>query len=257
MNTLNSWIDAEAVSGLGKALATPHHGTSPPPAPTAESTAAMALSPDDFHTPDHFAPAPFPAPEPAASLPLRQLLRSIREKAELSGLITQGRTAPDAQTPPDSVPASVPFSAPLSEEPLLPDPATPFTPPLGTLATRVRALADWIRRQTSTHELFITDSQGNPVTDRPASPELVTAALVVAESSRRALQHLPQAGDAAIHLDLPDDRRLCIISAQTSLGSFCLGLVTGSPLAARTTQRFRLALRTAVETEPPARRERW
>jgi len=253
MNTLNSWIDAEAVSGLGKALATPHHDASPAAAPTAEPTPAMELAPDDFHTPDHFAQAPFPDPESSASLPLRQLLRSIREKAELSGLITHSSqpAAPQAQ------PAAAPASAPLSADPPLPLPATPFTPPLGTLATRVRALADWIRRQTSTDELFIADSQGNPVTDRPASPELVTAALVVADSARRALQHLPQAGDAAIHIDLPDDRRLCIISTPTSLGSFCLGLVTSAPLAARTAQRFRLALRTAVETEPPSRRERW
>lgn len=253
MNTLNSWIDAEAVSGLGKALATPHHDANPAPAPTAESTPAVALSPDDFHTPDHFAPAPFPDPESPASLPLRQLLRSIREKAELSGLITHGSTAPEPQARPETPHASAPPTA----DPDIPTPATPFTPPLGTLATRVRALADWIRRQTSTHELFIADSQGNPVTDRPASPELVTAALIVSDSSRRALQHLPQASDAAIHIDLPDDRSLCIISAQTSLGSFCLGLVTSTPLAARTAQRFRLALRTAVETEPPSRRERW
>lgn len=213
----------------------------------------MELSPDDFHTPDHFAPAPFPDPESPASLPLRQLLRSIREKAELSGLITQGSTAPEPQARPEAAHAPLPVTADTD----FPTPASPFTPPLGTLATRVRALADWIRRQTSTHELFIADSQGNPVTDRPASPELVTAALVVAESSQRALQHLPHAGDAAIHIDLPDDRRLCIITTQTSLGAFCLGLVTSAPLAARTAQRFRLALRTAVETEPPSRRERW
>lgn len=253
MNTLNSWIDAEAVSGLGKALATPHHGASPAPSPTAESTPAVELSTDDFHTPDHFAPAPFPDPESPASLPLRQLLRSIREKAELSGLITQDSTAPE----PQARPAAPRTPTPPTAAPDISIPATPFTPPLGTLATRVRALADWIRRQTSTHELFIADSQGNPVTDRPASPELVTAALIVSDSSRRALQHLPQASDAAIHIDLPDDRSLCIISAQTSLGSFCLGLVTSTPLAARTAQRFRLALRTAVETEPPSRRERW
>lgn len=213
----------------------------------------MELSPDDFHTPDHFAQAPFPDPESPASLPLRQLLRSIREKAELSGLISQGNTAPEPQIRPDAAPAC----ASLTADSHLAAPASPFTPPLGTLATRVRALADWIRRQTPTHELFIADSQGNPVTDRPASPELVTAALVVAESSQRALQHLPQAGDTAIHIDLPDDRRLCIITAQTSLGAFCLGLVTSAPLAARTAQRFRIALRTAVETEPPTRRERW
>jgi hypothetical protein len=253
MNTLNSWIDAEAVSGLGKALATPPHDANPAPRPTAESTPAVELSPDDFHTPDHFAPAPFPDPESPASLPLRQLLRSIREKAELSGLITQGSTAPEPQARPEAAHAPLPVTADTD----FPTPASPFTPPLGTLATRVRALADWIRRQTSTHELFIADSQGNPVTDRPASPELVTAALVVAESSQRALQHLPHAGDAAIHIDLPDDRRLCIITTQTSLGAFCLGLVTSAPLAARTAQRFRLALRTAVETEPPSRRERW
>jgi hypothetical protein len=256
MNTLNSWIDAEAVSGLGKALATPHHDANPAPAPTADSTPAVELSPDDFHTADHFAPAPFPDPESPASLPLRQLLRSIREKAELSGLITQGSTAPEPQERPEAAHAPLPVTAD-PDFPTPSTPSTPFTPPLGTLATRVRALADWIRRQTSTHELFIADSQGNPVTDRPASPELVTAALVVSDSSRRALQHLPHAGDAAIHIDLPDDRSLCIISAQTSLGTFCLGLVTSAPLAARTAQRFRLALRTAVETEPPSRRERW
>jgi hypothetical protein len=252
MNTLNSWIDAETVSGLGKALASPHSDPDHDRADR-DRPEPMVLSPDDFHDPDHFAPAPFPTPEAQGSLPLRQLLRSIREKAENSGLIAHGATPAAAQDQPGTHSAP----QPVATDPAIPSPVLPFTPPLGTLATRVRALSDWIRRQTHTHELFIADSEGNPVTDRPSSPELVTAALVVAASSQRALQHVPGAGDAVIHIDLPDDRRLCIICSPTSLGTFCLGLVSSAPLATRTAQRFRLALRTAVETEPPARRERW
>jgi hypothetical protein len=133
-----------------------------------------------------------------------------------------------------------------------------FAAPLGTLSTRVRAFMDWVRRQVTSHDLFIADGQGNPVTDRGATVELVTAALLMAEAARKALRHFASAdeGGGGVVLDLPDERKLCVIGADTTHGVFCLGLVLDDALAPRVAQRFRQALKKAIESDEP-RRERW
>jgi hypothetical protein len=133
-----------------------------------------------------------------------------------------------------------------------------FAAPLGTLSTRVRAFMDWVRRQVTSHDLFIADGQGNPVTDRGATVELVTAALLMAEAARKALRHFESAdeGGGGVVLDLPDERKLCVIGADTTHGVFCLGLVLDDALAPRVAQRFRQALKKAIESDEP-RRERW
>jgi hypothetical protein len=47
-----------------------------------------------------------------------------------------------------------------------------------------------------------------------------------------------------------------VIGADTTHGVFCLGLVLDDALAPRVAQRFRQALKKAIESDEP-RRERW
>jgi len=249
MTSLGSWIDAETVSGLGKEL------TTPPTAGTAragaEAQPLTKLSAEDFRLPENYLPAPFPGPDNEERDKVREMLRNVRRKAEQSGLVAK---------PGDAAPAD-PLPAPTGTPPL--NRSVPyFTPPVGPLATRIRAFIDWLRRQVTCHELFIVDQQGSPASDRDAPAELVTAAVLMAEAGRRALKYLPSTADGAVHLDLPEERKLCIIDTITTVGPFFLGLVLTEALSARASDRLRRALKRTIETEPSnvvvqQRAERW
>ena len=276
MNTLNSWIDAEAVSGLGQALSGP---VGPLPLLPEGCLPLTKLSVEDFRSGAQYEPAAFPAlaeveAEVAAEMgaagpvPIRELLRNLREKADRAGLMpgargvvrvaeaggTGGKVAVEDGGVREKLAGEAVEAGDESGEAMVPV----FAAPLGTLSTRVRAFMDWVRRQVTSHDMFIADGQGNPVTDRGATVELVTAALLMAEAARKALRHFASAdeGGGGVVLDLPDERKLCVIGADTTHGVFCLGLVLDDALAPRVAQRFRQALKKAIESDEP-RRERW
>lgn len=254
MTTLGSWIDAETVSGLGKEL------TAPPAAGTSSAGAGMLpltkLSAEDFRLPENYLPAPFPGPDNEERDRVRSMLSNVRRRAEESGLVSRAG-APGAS----SAPAPEPLPAPAGVPPL--NRSVPyFTPPVGPLATRIRAFIDWLRRQVPCHELFLVDQQGSPASDREAPAELVTAAILMAEAGRRALKYVPSTAEGAVHLDLPEERKLCVIDTITNVGPFFLGLVLSEALSARAADRLRRALKRTIETEPgnvvvQQRVERW
>ena len=250
MTTLGSWIDAETVSGLGKELTVA-------PAAGSLSTGHAAqpltkLSADDFRLPENYLPAPFPGPDNEERDKVREMLRNVRRKAEDTGLV---------QKPGDESSGAEPMPLPAGTPPLTRS-VPYFTPPVGPLATRIRAFIDWLRRQVPCHEMFIVDQQGSPASDRTAPAELVTAAILMAEAGRRALKYVPSTAEGAVHLDLPEEKKLCVIDTITTVGPFFLGLVLTEALSARAADRLRRALKRAIETEPASvvvqqRAERW
>ena len=250
MTTLGSWIDAETISGLGKEL------TVPAPAGTKGSNNAAQpltkLSAEDFRLPENYLPAPFPGPDNEERDKVREMLRGVRRKAEESGLVAK---------PGDTSAGADPMPPPAGTPPL--NRSVPyFTPPAGPLATRIRAFIDWLRRQVPCQELFIVDQQGNPASDRTSPAELVTAAILMAEAGRRALKFVPFTADGAVHLDLPEERKLCVIDTITTAGPFFLGIILTEALSARAADRLRRALKRTIETEPASvvvqqRAERW
>ena len=250
MTTLGSWIDAETVSGLGKELT-----VAPASVSAATGHAAQPLtklSADDFRLPENYLPAPFPGPDNEERDKVREMLRNVRRKAEDTGLVPKPGDDP-AGAEPVALPAGTP---PLNRS------VPYFTPPVGPLATRIRAFIDWLRRQVPCHEMFIVDQQGSPASDRTAPAELVTAAILMAEAGRRALKYVPSTSEGAVHLDLPEEKKLCVIDTATTVGPFFLGLVLAEALSARAADRLRRALKRAIETEPASvvvqqRAERW
>lgn len=227
------------------------------------------LSVEDFLDEQAFTPAPFthgPAVEEPSSGHVHELLLQIRQRAEASGLLR--RDVPGRSTAPVTTPAvaNAPAATPHAASPAaavtsgdeeaaaLPARRTVpwFNPPAGPLGTRIRAFVDWLRREVECAHVFITDNQGQPMTDRDdaESPEVIAGAVLLAEAARRALKHLPENTDGAVHLDMPGDRKLCIIDTPTSYGTFCLGMLLPEALAARAADRLRRALRRTVEGEP-------
>lgn len=248
MTTLGSWIDAEAISGLGKQLTSPAEaGVRPGHAPLP----LTKLSADDFRLPQNYLPAPFPGPDNEERDKVREVLRNARRRAEETGLVPgNGET-----------PAAEPLSPPSGTPPLNRSLAY-FTPPAGPLATRIRAFIDWLRRQVPCQEVFIVDHSGSPVSDSEVGADLVTAAVLVSEAGRQALKFVPSSAEGAVHLDLPEERKLCVIDTITAAGAFFLGLVLPEALGARASDRLRRALKRTIESEPASvvvqqRAERW
>ena len=257
----------DAVSGIAKGLAP---SGSDPLWMDAGALPLTRLEADDFRLPEHFLNAPFPAPpSDAERSKVREFLSGVKKKAQLSGLLggknehaaAAVSAEPNVASSPEAETASAVLAKKDAPTPPLRRQVPHFEPPLGPLATRIRALVDWIRRQLDSQDIFIVDEQGCPVNDREATPEILPAAIALADASRRALAHLPGDTGGALCLDLRDDRKLCVIDATTSAGRYTLCLILPEGLATRAADRLRRALRRTVDAEPaPAPvtpRERW
>jgi hypothetical protein len=250
MNTLGSWIDPQIMAGAAKDLV----GR----ASLAEEFAALLSGPSEpapLRLDDFTKPVSAPPATVAKELPLedktkvRNLLEEVKRRASVSGLLKDASGA-----------APVTPSKPIEQEAILTRRSLPFfVPPIGPLATRVRAFMDWLKRQVQAEKMFLLDAQGCPLSDAEPDAELLASALVLSEAARRAARHLPTTGEGAVQIDLPQQKKLCVISAETTYGNFCLGLITSEQLAPANADRLRRALQRTVEADSetgPVRIER-
>ncbi len=203
-----------------------------------------------------------PLPEMPAQekMKVRHLLEGVKRRAQDSGLLG-GKSAiatiasdhlPALPTPGalSVLPVRPPMAPVADQESILSRRGLPFfVPPVGPLATRIRALMDWLKRQVTADAIFIIDAQGCPVSDTEPSPEILASAVVLSEAARRAARHVPTAGEGALHIDLPQAQKLCVIYTETSYGYFCLGLVLAEALNTSTADRLRRALQRTVEAD--------
>jgi hypothetical protein len=251
-----------AGSGAGQtAAALPTLAPLPSPAPLSPLGQASSNSPPVAH------------PVPEAFKPLRAMPFSVPPGGGYGSTNAGTSAAPQLAPLGSSAPPPVSAAADIAAAPGgAADQASGLPPmrrhvphfevPLGPLSTRVRALTDWIRRQIDTTDIFILNTQGCPVGDREAVPEIVASAVVLAEAARHAAGFLPEAPVGALYLDLEDERRLCVITTSTTHGHFLLGLVLPDTLVPRAADRLRRALKRTVEADAPAPlrlppRERW
>lgn len=208
-------------------------------------------------------PKPADAPAPAApETPDKDVPPPVTTPVEERPPVAEAPSSPSLSPPPPSSepvpppPLSPPVVAPASSFSTasppgkavpLPRRITPFEPPLGPLTTRVRALGDWIRRQTGALEMFVLDPDGRPVCDRRPAPAFLSAAMILAEAAHQALQDLPAGESGAVTLDLNGERKFCVIQAEMKDGRYRLCLTVTEALSNRAAERLRRALRRAVE----------
>lgn len=207
------------------------------------------------------------APPPAG---LRARLAAIRDRATRTGLL---HAAPERPPLPLEEPdwpraATVPHqpSPPIAASPAEPSPAEsaeeaplslvslahdwslrPYVPPLGPLNLRVRALADWLREGLAPTSLFVADGQGGPLVEFDASGDFIAAATLLADAARRARQHLPAEDTGPLYLEVGAHGVLTVVSVDTSLGIFHLGIAAAAPLPRDVSRLAARALKRTVE----------
>jgi hypothetical protein len=274
MNSLGSWIDHQQMVIAAQDLAAP--------ASLADEFALLLTGPSQappkaLRVEDFRIGPPLPDMPPQEKMKVRHLLEGVKRRAQNSGLLGGSAPSTNAPQPQPADPPMLPLSAVLPSLPPLPPlpvvasakpavapAAAPaedqegilsrrglpfFVPPVGPLATRIRALMDWLKRQVTADSMFIIDAQGCPVSDAEPSPEILASAVVLSEAARRAARHVPTAGEGALHIDLPNSKKLCVIHTETSYGYFCLGLVLAEALNTSTADRLRRALQRTVEAD--------
>lgn len=261
MNSLGSWIDPQLMAGAAQELAGRVSLAEEFALLLTGPNEASAISMDDFSGVTGTRPHnPLPAEE---QVKVRNLLEDVKRRASRSGLLSNGGAAAvKSSSMPGSDPASTPgplpqqsifnpYSAPKSDQDaIISRRGLPFfVPPLGPLATRIRAFMDWLKRQVTAESMFIVDAQGCPVTDSEPSAEILAGAILLADAARRAARHVPSTGEGALHVDLPHARKLCIIHTETNYGHFCLGIISREPLAPQAADRLRSALKRTVESD--------
>ena len=238
MNSLGSWIDPQLMAGAAQELA--GRGS------LADEFAQLLAGPGNLTQQalklEDFTPAPLP-PE-SEQKRVRNMLEDVKRRASESGLLRSGSPAAPSQPPPVPVPASVDQESILSRRGL-----PFFVPPFGPLATRIRALVDWLKRQVQADSIFIIDAQGCPMTDTEPEPNLLAGALLLSDAARRTARHVPATGSGALQVDCADGKKLCVIHTETKYGHFCLGLVGADTLSPSTADRLRRALQRTVEAD--------
>lgn len=244
MNTLGSWIDPQLMAGAAQDLAVR--------ASLAEEFAMLLAGPatsqpqalrlDDFKK-------EVAAPElpPEEKNKVRNMLEEVKRRASMSGLLKNGSGGAAPALFKNSATES---AATGDQESILSRRGLPFfVPPFGPLATRIRAFIDWLKRQVQAESLFIVDAQGCPVSDAEPEADILASALLLSDAARRAARHVPSTGEGALHVDLPEGKKLCVIHTETTYGHFCLGLVSLDSMSPSTADRLRRALQRTVESD--------
>jgi hypothetical protein len=250
MNSLGSWIDQQQMASTAQDLVGP--------ASLAEEfalllTGVAAPAPKALRVDDFRVGPPLPELPPQEKVKVRNLLEEVKRRAKHSGLLggkspEQIAAIPVLRSAPKLAPKQ--GANPPEQDAILSRRGLPyFVPPMGPLATRIRALMDWLKKQVAAESMFIVDGQGCPVTDTEPSPEILAGAVVLMEAARRAARHVPTAAEGALHIDLPNGRKLGVIHTETSYGHFCLGLVTTEALSSSAADRLRRALQRTVESD--------
>ena len=240
MNSLGSWIDPQLMAGAAQELA--GRGT------LADEFAQLLAGPGNLTQQalklEDFTPAPLP-PE-SEQKRVRNMLEDVKRRASESGLLRGGSpAAPSADSQATPAPA-----ASVDQESILSRRGLPFfVPPFGPLATRIRALVDWLKRQVQADSIFIIDAQGCPMTDTEPEANLLAGALLLSDAARRTARHVPATGSGALQVDCADGKKLCVIHTETKYGHFCLGLVGADTLSPTAADRLRRALQRTVEAD--------
>ena len=235
MNSLGSWIDPQLMAGAAQELA--GRGS------LADEFAQLLAGPGNLTQQalklEDFTPAPLP-PE-SEQKRVRNMLEDVKRRASESGLLKGGSHAPPSTAEP---------AASVDQESILSRRGLPFfVPPFGPLATRIRALVDWLKRQVRADSIFIIDAQGCPMTDTEPEANLLAGALLLSDAARRTARHVPATGSGALQVDCADGKKLCVIHTETKYGHFCLGLVGADTLSPSTADRLRRALQRTVEAD--------
>jgi len=138
---------------------------------------------------------------------------------------------------------------PLAESRLSAPPAAvaDLGPLHGNLQARLRTVVEWIKAQTGSRMVFVVDSDGLPLVEDDAEPNLVAASAAFADLLERLDGSMQVTLRGSLRIDLPAGEAVQLVRVPTTLGIFTLGLVVDCHLDRRVLFEIEAGLRRALE----------
>ncbi|MFT5468485.1 MAG: hypothetical protein ACI8UO_003594 [Verrucomicrobiales bacterium] len=214
-------------------------------------TAATPLTEDDLHR-----AAEALTIDPGAREKILGTLAEIREMAgDFLGPESESPESPSSPAAP-AIPA-VPAIQPVSTEPA-PAPLVTVADtqsralflPQGTLSTRIKVFADWVRGITGCSQLMISDPQGYSLLPAESDEDapLVSSALqlmnVLSHARKKMSDDAPNSG---VYLPIADNRWLGVLDCESGDQRICVSMVTEAPLSAAAADELTAGLKRVLE----------
>ena len=107
---------------------------------------------------------------------------------------------------------------------------TTFADPGGALAARLEAFAKWAGTCIGEAQIFLVDSQGDPLVERGGGEDMQAAAILLADTCRRVANQIGAAPGETLRLDLQDGRSLSVLPVPTPEGLIVMGVCGKDPI---------------------------
>lgn len=123
--------------------------------------------------------------------------------------------------------------------------APPYVIPQGTLGVRMGAFATWVAEVTGAEDVFVIDAQGYPLVERGGDSDLMAAALLLGDASRRASGQV-EGGDGVVRMEVGDGMVLSVMACESQYGVLCVCVHGKHPVARKNAPKLSAALRVTL-----------
>ena len=123
--------------------------------------------------------------------------------------------------------------------------AEAYVIPSGTLGVRMASFADWVSQVTGGADVFVIDGQGYPLVERGGDSDLMAAALLLGDASRRASGQV-DAGDGVVRMEVGEENVLSVMACESQYGTLCVCVHGPSPVRREVAAKLSSALRVTL-----------
>lgn len=130
-----------------------------------------------------------------------------------------------------------------------------FHSPAPSPEARAKAFVHWVRRTADAEAAFVVDGYGAAIAEEPDTDSVFLASLSnLADALGRGREHFSRPNQNAVHLELEDQRVLCVVQAKWDVATVALGVIRSTPLPRDMAVRYRMELGKLAQK--PRRRPR-
>ncbi|MDG2122767.1 MAG: hypothetical protein P8J87_03655 [Verrucomicrobiales bacterium] len=123
--------------------------------------------------------------------------------------------------------------------------AADYVIPQGTLGVRMGSFAVWVAEVTGGADVFVIDGQGYPLVERGGDADLMAAALLLGDASRRASGQV-DGGDGVVRMEVGAGMVLSVMACESQYGTLCVCVHGASPVHRELAAKVSAALRVTL-----------